>query len=86
MTSNGRLVHIATADGHLVCRSDCGDLYRFRARITCEACIRKRPAIARRWASRPLVTERDLRERHEALYRVVRAALGIAENDVRSAI
>ncbi len=75
LTPNGRLVHLAHANGRPVCGSRVVATCRVHARVTCPECRRRRPKKTARLADRPLVVGVDW----APLYAAIRRALASGE-------
>ena len=81
LSPNGKNTHAANIDGQPVCGGTVIATFRFRARITCPGCIRRRPDLARRWANRPLVGRNELEAEHEKFYAKIRTLLNAVSPD-----
>lgn len=71
LSPNGRLVHLARADGTPVCGSGVTVTCPVRARVTCPGCRAKRPQKTRRHEDRPHVVGVDWSPLYAALGRAL---------------
>jgi hypothetical protein len=74
MTAGGRVVHIAGAEKRPVCGADVCAGFRVPARVTCAACAKRFPSVAKRWAKARCMT-RVPEKLFDASYEPIRAAL-----------
>lgn len=77
MSPNGKLVHLADAAGTPVCGYKVLARHKVHARITCQACARRRPHKAARLEQRPHVVGLNWDPLYAALRRALEAELTV---------